>query len=257
MSRLCCSDFRQFMDPYLDGEFDVRERAEFDAHLAICGDCRRHYEERAWFQQSLRPVLAEPVPMPPDARVRLRAKLAMATKPSGLKLWIRRLAIPVPLLAAACAVFLVVTPLAGFAPWVTDAVDQHRLTLPVEVPSSMADDVDAWFEGKLPFRVESPRFDENVHLLGGRLSRIGGTAGYRSAAYIIYGVGRHKLSVIAFENRDLDLNGGRSRVIQGKDVEFYERNGYLVALYNRGPVAYAVTSDLPEEEFVSILKSAL
>ena len=50
MKTLSCEEFRQFIDPYIDAEFDNSERALFDAHLSTCAGCRRHFEHRTWFQ---------------------------------------------------------------------------------------------------------------------------------------------------------------------------------------------------------------
>ena len=34
MKVLTCEEFRQFIDPYIDAEFEHSERALFDAHLS-------------------------------------------------------------------------------------------------------------------------------------------------------------------------------------------------------------------------------
>ncbi len=256
MCRITCEDFQRFIDPYLDSEFDERERADFDAHLAICEDCRKHFEQRAWFQEAIRPILRAPTPMPGGARARLRVRLATADHPSTAQIWLKRLAVPVPILAAAAAVFLMATPLTGFTPVVHDAVDQHCQSLPVEVPSPEAAEVDEWFEGKLPFHVVSPRFqDKDIVLLGGRLSRVVLKNDTRRAAYLIYGKGSHKLSVLVFDGNNLEVSGNTHQ-IDGHDVAIHDADGYRVALYRHGPLAYVITSDLPEDGLLNLVKSA-
>lgn len=49
-----CCDIERFVDPYLDNEFEARERTEIELHLAACEPCRQHVE----LQQSLRRVVA-------------------------------------------------------------------------------------------------------------------------------------------------------------------------------------------------------
>lgn len=39
---LTCREVIDFVMAYLDGELPARERAIFDAHLAICRDCRTY-----------------------------------------------------------------------------------------------------------------------------------------------------------------------------------------------------------------------
>ncbi len=259
MSRIDCEDFRQFIDPYLDGEFDAGERAAFDAHLAVCTDCRGHYEQKAWFINAVRPCLRRPERMPPGTRDRLHARLRAAQKPERRRRLVRRLA-PVPALAAAGAVLLFVTPLTGFAPAVVeDAVDQHCQKMPVEVPTDEALQADEWFSGKVPFSMATPRFrDDRAMLLGGRLSHVRGGDRTRRAAYLVYGVGEHKVSVLVFDGRELGITGrGELREVKGHPVRVHDARGYRVALYQRGSLAYAITSDLPEPEMLRLIGTSL
>jgi anti-sigma factor RsiW len=41
---LTCRELIEFLAGYLDGELDPARREVFDAHLAICPDCRRYLE---------------------------------------------------------------------------------------------------------------------------------------------------------------------------------------------------------------------
>ena len=259
MSRIDCDDFRKFIDPYLDGEFDAGERAAFDAHLAACSDCRCHYEQKAWFINAVRPCLRRPEPMPEAAHQRLHARLRTAQQPERRRRLVRRLA-PVPMLAAAGAVLLFVTPLTGFAPAVVeDAVDQHCQKMPVEVPTDEANQADEWFSGKVPFSMDTPRFrDDRAMLLGGRLSHVRNGERNRRAAYLVYGVGEHKVSVLIFNGRELGLSErGELRHVKGHPVRVHGARGYRVALYQRGQLAYAVTSDLPEPEMLKLIGTSL
>ncbi len=255
MSRIDCDDFRKFIDPYLDGEFDAHERAAFDAHLAVCAECRRHYEGKSWFLNAVRPHLQRPERLDAAAHDRITDRLRAAQRPERRRRMVRRLA-PVPALAAAGAVLLFVTPLTGFAPAVVeDAVDQHCQQVPVEVPTPEAQAADEWFNGKVPFPMNTPRFrDQRATLLGGRLSHVQSGERTRRAAYLVYGVGEHKLSVLVFDGRELGLaEQGEMRDVGGQQVRVHDARGYRVALYQRGPLAYAVTSDLPETEMLDLI----
>ncbi len=263
MSRIDCDDFKKFIDPYLDGEFDDRERADFDTHLAECAACRRHYEQQAWFLRSVRPALQRPTRLPPGARERLEASLRVAQRPARAKRMVRRLMIPLPALAVVGVVGLGVMPLAGFkpAPMVDDAVEQHCADFPVEFPSPEVAEVDTWFQDKVPFRMQAPAFPEDeVTLLGGRLSRIGGgEAGpsTRPAAYLMYSVGERKMTVLVFDGSDLKIANGEAMRAGNKQVHLHDANGYQVALYQRGPLVYAVTSDLPQRDLLNLSGESL
>lgn len=261
MSRIGCDDFRKFLDAYLDDEFDARDRAEFDAHVALCGPCRRHLEQQVWFRRAVRPHLQRPPRMPDEVRARLRSRVRAATRPARTARMIGRVAMPLPALAAAGAVFLLVTPLTGFTPVVEEVVDQHCQRVPIEVPTPEAAEVDQWFRDKLPFELAAPRFeDESVVLLGGRLSRFGGGGTgipTRHAAYLVYGVGPHKLTVMVFDGHDLDLSDrGGIREVNGRRLSVHPAGSYRVAVYERGPLTYAFTSDLPETELLRLVGNA-
>lgn len=261
MSRISCADFCQFIDPYLDGEFDARDRADFDAHAASCPECRGRLEQHTWFQRNIEGHLRAPQSLPPAARAKLRARLHIAQTPERRARWVKRLAIPVPVLAAGAALLLI-TPLTGFTPMVDDVVEQHAQTMPVEVPSDQATEVDQWFKDKVPFEMRAPRFsDGHITLLGGRLSHIRNpedAAMMQKAAYLMYGVGREKLTVLVFDGKQFDLsNLGTQTTVKSTPLSILDRGDYRVALYRKDGLTYAVTSRLPQTEMLRLVGTAL
>jgi anti-sigma factor RsiW len=261
MSVIECGEFRKFIDPYIDGEFDDTERAMFDAHLAICPECRRYFDQRAWLQNAVKPVLKRPCRMPQEARGRLEKKLRAARRPIRARRAVRRFASPASAVVAAGAIFLLVTPLTGFKPSVVDEVlDQHCQQMPVEVPTPAAQELDRWFAGKLPFEMEAPDFrDGRVSLLGGRLSRIRHLASNASApaAHLIYSVGSHKMSVLIFDGRGVVPFEEPDLHVRGAPMRVHEARGHQVALYSRGNLTYAVTSNLPRGQMLELIGSTL
>lgn len=259
LTRVSCSDFRQFIDCYLDAEIDARDRATFDAHMAACGPCRAHLDNQIAFRQALRPHLRPTEMLPFEARARIRRALAEAERPSRLAAWAKRLALPVPALGAAFGIWLLVVPTTGFV--VREAVTQHGLSVPVEIPSGQADEIEAWFKDKLGFELTAPRFqDERVHLLGGRLTRVGGQedpADARPAAYLVYGIGRHKVTVLAFRGTEHEpLKGGDVYRVNGHEMSLLGYHGLQVATFRDAGVDYAVTSDLPAPDMLRLVGSA-
>ena len=253
-----CKEFVQFSGCYLDGEIDAKDRATFDGHVAACTPCRAHVDNQIAFRRGLRSHLKRPDVLPPDRRARIRREVAALGQPSALVVWFRRLAIPVPVLAA-LGLFVVVVPNTGFV--VREAAMQHQEPMPVEVPSAAEDELDAWFRGKLPFDIRTPRFaDSRVRLMGGRLTHIiaGEDGRHRKAAYLVYGAGPHKVTVLVFDASDLDLprQGTESRMIDGQELSIVPQNGLNVALYRRGSLAYAITSDLAAPEMADLVATA-
>ena len=248
---LSCQDFRQFVDCYLDAEFDDRDRARFDAHVAACTCCRAIVDHHVAFRRALRPHLRTACgTLPPEARARLRRAISQVQEPSSFTVWARRLALPVPVMAA--GVLLLVMPTAGFTGFVVkEAVEQHDQSMPVEVPSAHEEELEAWFRDKLPFELAAPRFrDERLQLLGGRLTRLpapDGEHAQRKAAWLVYGLGRHKVSVLVFDAADVEVPDAPTAL---------EENGLSVALYRHGGMGYAITSDLAQSDMMRLVSSS-
>ena len=96
--------------------------------------------------------------MPQGARSRLDV-LRGVQRPQRAKATALALAKPVTMMAAVAVVFLFVAPLTGFSSSVAeDVVDQHCQTMPVEVPSPEASEVNRWFSDKLPSEWPHPAF---------------------------------------------------------------------------------------------------
>jgi len=101
-----CTELERAIDAYLDGEFDARERAEADAHLAQCERCRALADAQGRIRTALRARLRDAM-TPPAAEGRapaaLRARIEDALSCRRRPLWRRALA-PMPLGALAACV---------------------------------------------------------------------------------------------------------------------------------------------------------
>ena len=65
------------------------------------------------------------------------------------------------------------------------------------------------------------------------------------------------MTVVVFDSGgDMELDEG-SMHVRGHKVQFIERHGHGVALYQHGNLTYAVTSDLPAEEIVEVIGTSL
>lgn len=256
--KIDCGDFQKFVDAYIDGEYDERERRDFDAHLAGCPECRGWYEQRRWLGQVIRERLVARSPaMPGGCRAAVRARLEIEAAPARRR---RRLALalPVPLVAAVGAVFIFFGT-TGFAPAIVDeAVSQHLDDMPVEVPTPDSLELDRWFSDKLAFRIEAPRFrNQQAMLLGGRLSRVRGLQGIQRAAHLVYGVGAHKITVLVLSSTADDLSdAGQVQEIKGHSVAMHDRSGLRVARYHHHGLSYVVTSDLPSDQVTALIATA-
>ncbi len=102
-----CDKACELISPYIDGQLKPDEAKAFEAHIAVCGDCRREYEEIKATVAVLGDI--EEAELPPYFNTKLKAALAMEDGPrnnrSRLVGLIRYFRILVPA-AAVIAVFV-------------------------------------------------------------------------------------------------------------------------------------------------------
>lgn len=97
-----CNEINKFSFTYLDGEFEARERGEFETHLRLCPQCRCAVQHDAMFRDVVRDHLDVPAPAG-DLRNRLRERLDCSQRSQVS----RHIAVPMAI-AASLAVVVVV-----------------------------------------------------------------------------------------------------------------------------------------------------
>ncbi|HEY6099146.1 MAG TPA: zf-HC2 domain-containing protein, partial [Anaeromyxobacter sp.] len=235
MAAMDCSELERSVDAYLDGEFDVRERAEADLHLASCPRCQALAGARARVREALRAKLREAM-TPPAAAGRapseLRARIEDALSRRRRPLWRRALS-PIPIsTVAACAAgaMLVLVTRTGDAALVEEAVRSHHRALPLEVMATVGGEapVLAWFADKLDFNPSPPRFRaDGVRLLGARLSHLREWP----AAYIRYELPRGQAGLFIVDDPKGRFDAAGREVKDGPSVvRLIAARGYNVAV---------------------------
>jgi anti-sigma factor (TIGR02949 family) len=258
-----CSEIERSIDPYLDGEFDSRERADLDAHLAACPACRAHVEKQARLRDALRARLREAMSAPEvsqaptELRLRISASLARQRRP----LWRRALA-PLPISAmAACAAGILAVMIwhgsgGGMQPpsAVDEVVRRYHLKLPLEVQAADEASMLSWFDGKLDFRPVPPRFQAaGVHLLGGRLSNVRDL----SAAYVQYQLPVGQAGIFIVDDPQGRFEApGREIKIGPHTVHVVKARGYNAVVWRQDEIVYSLVSDLDESALFQLVQTA-
>lgn len=269
-SDMGCEDFEPFIDAYIDEEFGERERAEMEAHLAICDDCRQRVRVRMEFKEHIRQQLGGER-APESLRERIFSEIEDAeadqdsevesSQPSRQR-WssmARAGWVAGPIAAAVALVFVLpeftVAPAASSpVPVIDHTVDWHRGNFPLEVTTDDADEASDWFEDKVDFSVRIPEFnDDRVNLLGGRIAHIED----RRAAFVLYEVDGARLSTIMFDGEGLKVPRDKVRRIEDRDIAWLNQQGYGVALVQDSGVTYAMTSDLTEDRFLGLVTESV
>lgn len=250
-----CRELERSVDAFLDGEFDERERAEAEAHLAGCPACRGMVEGQGRIRDAVRAKLREAMAAPAPAgcapaalRERLTRTLAKEKRP----LWRRALA-PLPMATvAACAagVLVVLASHTGNPDLLEDAIRNHHRGLPLEVDAAA---MPGWFAGKLDFRPSLPHFAGGVRVEGARLSNLREWP----AAYVRYQLprGQAGLFIVDDPGRRFDAPGRDVR-LGNEVVRVASAKGYNVAIWRQDEIVYSLVSDLDEDSLFRLVEAA-
>ncbi len=251
-----CGELERSVDAWLDGEFDARERAEVEAHVAACPPCRGLAGDRDAARAALRAKLREAMAVRAPAALRARIQGEIAVR--RLPLWRRALS-PIPIAtAAACAagVLVVLASHGGGEGLVDEAVRKHHRGLPLEVTAASVGEgsIPEWFAGKLDFHPSPPRFRaDGVRVVGARLSHIRELP----AAYIRYELPRGQAGLFIVDDPGGKFGAeGREVRVGPSVVRLVASRGYNVAIWRQDEIVYSLVSDLDEQALRDLVRAA-
>jgi anti-sigma factor RsiW len=258
---MSCSEIERSIDAYLDGEFDGREKAEADAHVATCPACQRlvagEARLHAALRASLRAALGPESPAgraPPALRARVAEALSRERRPL-----LRRIFAPLPMaVAAACAAGAMVVLIghSGDDRLLDEAVRKHNGGLPLEVTAASVgpEAVTAWFAGKLDFRPAPPHFEgSEVRVVGARLSHLREWP----AAYFRYELPRGQAGLFIVDDPDGRFAAAGKEIQVGpRRIRVSASRGYNVAVWRQDEIVYSLVSDLDEKALLQLVRTA-
>lgn len=224
-----CEDARPLLDSFADGELDLVNHVQVEAHLEECLVCDHTHRDRA----ALKKALADDdlyFRASTELRSKIRSALAESTTEPFYKRWFRWRWLPT-LAAAAILVVALFTTFAILRPPNSDdllaneMVSAHVRSLMgqhlMDVPSTDQHTVKPWFEGKLDF--SPPVVDltkQGFTLIGGRLDYAGG----RPIAALVYQRRLHIINVFIYPTQDKN-SASTASTRQGFNVVRWTRNG--------------------------------
>ena len=245
-----CADYERYLQAYVDGEFLAEDRPDIEQHLGGCPSCSRTARQQAAFKAGLKAAAPRPR-LPDSARARLTAALVEEARVHEQPRWRATAYRILPAAAAALMVGALLGSTHRFSPVAAEAISNHRRDLPLEVAGSAAQ-VSDWFRPKVDFAVSPPQMPSG-RLVGARLAQIRD----RPAAYLLYDVGGHRVSMFVFDPADLPLDARRRRTAAGNDVFLDDERGYHVAIWRRGGLGYASASELDDEGMFQLVSSTM
>ena len=265
-----CESWRLRVMLHLDGELDAGERRLVESHLKTCAACRGAFNRERLFREGIR--RRRPLHVVPDdlrAGVAVLVDAGRAVSPaagtgrraraaaSGTARRLRAYAVAVLLaglvgLVGVRNVSDVVVARAEAASFPGMAVDVHkrhqRGQLPLELATNAAGDIARWFEGKVPFVVTLPDYQETsgqenrYEIRGARL--VGFNGDY--AAYVAYRMDRQPISLVITSTSVARPGGGDTISARGIAFHFETIDSLKVVTWSHRNLTYALVSNLKE-----------
>jgi anti-sigma factor RsiW len=268
-----CESWRLRVTLHLDDELDAGERRLVESHLKTCAACRGAFSRERLFREGIR--RRRPLHVVPDdlrARVAVLVDAGRAVSPvAGIRRGVRASPSGVARRLRGYAVAVLIAGLVGLvglvgvrnisdvmvasaeaASFPGMAVDVHkrhqRGQLPLELTTGAAGDISRWFEGKVPFVVTLPDYQETsgqedrYEIRGARL--VGFNGDY--AAYVAYRMDRQPISLVITLTSAARPAGGDTISARGIAFHFEAIDGLKVITWSHRNLTYALVSNLKE-----------
>jgi len=245
-----CSDVRDLLHPYLDGELDLVRTLDVERHLRECPACAQARDQ----QQALRAAIHRGS-LYHEAPALLRERIHLSLPGAGREARARR-ALPRRWLAVAAALVLAVLGGWGLArllsaPSAEDRLEEEVVASHVrsllaehlkDVASTDQHTVKPWFTGKLAF--SPPVKDlakEGFPLAGGRLDYLD----KRPVAALVYEHRKHVINLFVWPSAD-DADAR---------VKMATRQGYHAFHWVQAGLTYWAVSDLNGDELRDFVRA--
>ena len=243
-----CKEVKKYLDAYIDEELEAGIMLKAEAHLEACESCGSVVLVKRQLKKNLREL--GKIKAPEHLRQNI-ISLARARRKRSTLLTVA--ATPFAAAAAVLLVFTFASPKSNEEPLsevVDDVVQRHVRELPMEVEGPDPIRAASWFRGKVDFPVRPPQLNlQRAHFQGARLSNVQA----HQAAHMTYTVDGHRVTVMIFNPSTTLLTGGVPVTVANKEVLLGRRNGFNVAVFFEGDMAYAMSSDLPKERLIKLI----
>jgi anti-sigma factor RsiW len=213
-----CADIQQLLYPYLDGELDVKQNLDVEAHILDCQECCDLLNKEKRFLSVIKNGYLQEEG-PPALKTKIERKLCNKQRPFS------RIFSNHPFKAAFAAavggvlIFLLSAKLIDLGinrtpPFVRASVENHLKyingNLPLEIESHDPQVVAAWFKKRVDFMPHLPELkDDMIVLIGGRLDRFQG----ENVALVSYRIDKSPVSMFI-------IKGNPTAYVESKDFAF-------------------------------------
>ncbi len=248
-----CRDIEENTHAFLDGALSDMQAEAIRHHLGACAACRREVELARTLESAVRVVVAEDKP-PENLWNRIAGNLADG---HGSKRRIRGsvwtgVAAAIALLALATVQSFLAKPVAVVEVPVSEMRTFVESRRPLDVATTDPQQLLAWFDGKVDFRLPPPPSTvKPVRLVGGRLCYF---LDRRVASYM-YRHGDRYVSLYIFSESGLEIPERVSASLaQGVSASVHRREGFTHVVWVEEGFVYSLVADLSTEEIVDLAR---
>lgn len=227
-----CETLARYLDLYLDGELALEERAEIEAHLRGCPQCRESASAEIRFRSGLRQAMLS-ARAPASLREQVVRRVRENANHAGNGRFLTSL------LAAAAVLLIAVVGYGVISVWpldedpVEDLIKAHRASSGSEVFGNLEQVMEFLrTHAPFPFRLPQPEGPE-ARLVGARVTNLGSSP----AVLYLYDVKGRRVTIAQYPARDEG---------PGSQVRLDRRSGFVVATYGDQGLRQTVVSDLPD-----------
>ncbi len=247
---MSCEEVERAIPWFLDDELEADLSLEIEAHVGSCPSCRSVLEQEGRLRLTLRRASRR---MAASASLRRSVRESIEAERRQSNVFVRFA--PAAAAAAVLAAFIWNGTTSSTMPLEEAAAEGHTRDLPMDVVAADVAPVQDYFNHKLPFAVQLPRFNQvRVKSLGGRITHLRD----RDAAYVRYDTPQGRLSVFVYEDPDNEISEVAPLYLVGsRRMMVKQVRGYTVAKWRSAGLTYSVVTDLPQQEFSTVLRATL
>ncbi len=236
---MTCDEFASAIDPYLDGELSVMQVLRMHRHLVRCQRCRRVMDSEAALHALLSAEAAQDQPgasLREQVLQRVRAEDDGASDVSSGpgRFAVLSASLTGAAIGGVLVLLLIIPGSTGpkpLPPVAAELAAKHLLYSqgpgdPLEFRTSDPVRMTAWLERRLGSSLRLPRLPRaDDRLVGGRMSSVADSA----AAYVLYEVGGHKVSLFVTKLLPLARLGAAEEEVEGVELYLSVVDGVAVA----------------------------
>jgi mycothiol system anti-sigma-R factor len=252
-----CAEIEKLLYPYIDGELDVTQNLDVEAHLLRCQKCCDLLNEEKRFLSLVKNGCRQEEG-PPALKAKIERMLQKKQRPFVRRLSRHPFKTAFAAALAGIFLFLLIGELLDLSlnrtpPFVRASLENHLKyingNLPLEIESHDPQAVMAWFKKRIDFMPHLPDLkDDTIVLLGGRMAKFEG----QNVALVSYRIEKSPVTMCVIRgNPTAYVESKDFTFLQGRRFNFSHRSGLNAVSWTDQGNNFALISSHPKQNIMS------